>query len=229
MRRFQVHDRAVVCEAFMTTERDLYERLGGEAAVEAAVVLFYKKLSKDPLLTPFFEGFDLRDQMGKHITFLMTVFGRPRSQSGKPPDLTRAHAPLVARGLGDVHVDAFLRIMREILTELEVDHADANLVLATLERARSAVLGNKGSDSGSGSGPSGSGGRGPELGFDRVIVEEANADPKTFSHDEFLALPLSLRVTFVVREQARFFLRSQPVSADVVLAAARKRRANAPA
>lgn len=37
----------------------LFEEIGGRAAVNAAVDLFYTKVFADPLLTSFFEGTDM--------------------------------------------------------------------------------------------------------------------------------------------------------------------------
>jgi hypothetical protein len=47
--------------------RTLYEKLGGEAAVEAAVSVFYGKIMADPLLVPFFEGVDMKKQARKQV------------------------------------------------------------------------------------------------------------------------------------------------------------------
>lgn len=79
------------------TTTSLFERLGGKAAVEAAVDLFYQKVLADPGISHFFEGTDMRVQRGKQKAFLITVFGGPAIYTGK--DLRRAHAPLVERGL----------------------------------------------------------------------------------------------------------------------------------
>ncbi len=40
--------------------RSLYERLGGESAIEAAVVTFYESVMADEQLAPFFVHLDLR-------------------------------------------------------------------------------------------------------------------------------------------------------------------------
>jgi hemoglobin len=201
----------------------LYERLGGEAAVEAAVVRFYRKVAADPELARFFDGFDLPDQMQKHIAFMIRVFGGPTER--QEPDLGRVHAKLVARGLGGRHVDAFVRILGEVLTELEVPPQDIAEVLVSLEGSRARVLGgpNRGPDGGGqAGGGAGGGGAGP-LAFDQVIVTHDGTE-RAYSPAEFLALPLGKRVTFVVQNMARFFCGDQPVSADAALADARKRR-----
>ncbi|MCC6646929.1 MAG: group 1 truncated hemoglobin [Polyangiaceae bacterium] len=116
----------------------LYDRLGGEAAVEAAVVLFYEKVVEDPTLTPFLSGLDLQAQIDKQIAFMTMVFGGPSQTSGR--DLREAHAGLVARGLGDAHFDAFAAHLGATLRELGVDDATTGEVLAALEPTRRDVL-----------------------------------------------------------------------------------------
>ena len=44
------------------------------------------------------------------------------------------------------------------------------------------------------------------------------------SPEEFLALPLGVRVTFVVQNKAQFFLGTRAVNAEAALAGARKSR-----
>jgi hemoglobin len=121
------------------TGPSLYERLGGESAVEAAVVLLHDKISRSPELLPFFGGVEMHDQLQVHISFVMTAFGRV--PDGPPKDLRRAHAHLVASGLGDVHFDAIAIAMSEVLDELGVDASDRAEILAHIGQTRPEVLG----------------------------------------------------------------------------------------
>ncbi len=45
----------------------LYQRLGGEAAVNAAVDIFYEAIVADAELAPFFEGVDMAKQRRKQV------------------------------------------------------------------------------------------------------------------------------------------------------------------
>ncbi len=38
------------------TRASLYDRIGGEEAIEALIVVFYRRVFADPELSPFFEG-----------------------------------------------------------------------------------------------------------------------------------------------------------------------------
>src|SRR5690606_28054137 len=52
----------------------LYEKIGGEAAVMAAVALFYEKVLADDVTKPFFEGLDMDKQTKKQIAFMTVAF-----------------------------------------------------------------------------------------------------------------------------------------------------------
>lgn len=124
-----------------TTENSLslFERLGGSAAVDAAVDLFYGKVLADPLLKPFFDNVDMKRQRAQQKAFLAFAFGGPANYSGK--DLRAAHAPLVARGLGDAHFDAVAGHLQATLGELGVADATIAEVMAIAGSTRDDVLG----------------------------------------------------------------------------------------
>lgn len=104
-------------------EQSLFERMGGESAMMAAVPLFYEKAVTDPDLARFFEHLDLDAQVRKQIGFPSRALGGPREYHGR--DLRSAHAGLVPRGLGDRHFDAILRHLGATLGELRVSAARA--------------------------------------------------------------------------------------------------------
>ena len=71
----------------------LFEQLGGQAAVEAAVDNFYRKVLTDDRVSSFFEDVDMDRQRAKQKAFLTMAFGGPHNYSGK--DMRAAHARLV--------------------------------------------------------------------------------------------------------------------------------------
>jgi hemoglobin len=119
----------------MTT---LYERLGGEAAVEAAVVRFYDKIMADTSLAPFFAGLDMEKQIQKQIAFMTLAFGGPSKYSGR--DLRTAHQKLVRTGLNGGHFDSVAGHLAETLSELGVDAATIGEVLTVVGSTRKDVL-----------------------------------------------------------------------------------------
>jgi hemoglobin len=97
----------------------LFERIGGEAALMAAVDLFYNKVLSDELTRPFFEGLDMAAQTKKQVAFMSRAFGGPEEYRGR--DLRAAHANLVKfKGLGDAHFDAVAGHLKATLEELGV-------------------------------------------------------------------------------------------------------------
>ena len=99
-------------------EKPLFEKLGGEAAVDAAVDLFYRKVLADDDLAPFFETIDMAEQHVKQKAFLTMAFGGPNNYTGK--DMTKAHARLVKMGMNEKHFDLVMKYLGETLTELKV-------------------------------------------------------------------------------------------------------------
>lgn len=80
----------------------LFERLGGEAGIDAAVDLFYERVLGDGRLKPFFSGVDMAHQLKSMKAFLTTAFGGPAIYRG--PDLRSAHQRLVhEKGLDGGH------------------------------------------------------------------------------------------------------------------------------
>lgn len=117
----------------------LYEQLGGEAAIDAAVDRFYEKVLADERISHFFEGVDMQKQARMQKGFLMFAFGGPNNYSGK--GMEAAHRKLVAQGLNDGHYDAVVENLGNTLKELGVDDALIGQAAAVAESVREAVLG----------------------------------------------------------------------------------------
>lgn len=116
----------------------LYERLGGEAAVEAAVVLFYEKVMADPTLAHYFDGLDMDAQIEKQIAFMTMAFGGPSRYTGR--DLRTAHARLVKQGMGDAAFDSVATHLGSTLADMGVSRELASEVLGIVGGTRKDVL-----------------------------------------------------------------------------------------
>lgn len=117
----------------------LYARLGGADAVKKAVDIFYERVLADPLLSPYFEGVDMKKQMLMQRDFLTLALGGPTIYSGK--GLRKAHKHLVhERGLDDIHFDAVLGHLGATLTELGVPDHMIEEAAGIVESARDDVL-----------------------------------------------------------------------------------------
>jgi len=101
----------------------VYEQLGGEAAVDAAVDIFYRKVLSDDSIAPFFDGIDMDRQAAKQKAFMTMAFGGPNNYTGR--DMRKAHAKLVADGLNESHFNAVAGHLQSTLEELNVP---ANLI-----------------------------------------------------------------------------------------------------
>jgi hemoglobin len=121
-----------------TASPSLYEQLGGEAAVSAAVDLFYRKVLSDDRVSRFFDDVDMDRQIGKQKAFLTMVFGGPVAYSGK--DMRAGHSHLIARGLNDSHVDVVIELLGSTLRDLSVPEPLIAQVAALANSVRNDVL-----------------------------------------------------------------------------------------
>lgn len=106
----------------MSTEKaisTLYERLGGEAAVNAAVDIFYGKVMADERISHFFDNLDMVAQANKQKSFLTMAFGGPHHYSGR--DMRAGHAHLA---LNESHFDAVVENLAATLKELGAVDSD---------------------------------------------------------------------------------------------------------
>jgi len=117
---------------------NLYERIGGQPAVDKAVEVFYRKVLADDRINEFFDGVDMEQQINKQKGFLTMVFGGPNNYTGK--DMREGHKHLVARGLNDSHVDAVIELLGATLQELGVAADDIQEVANTANSVRDDVL-----------------------------------------------------------------------------------------
>lgn len=117
----------------------LYDRIGGDAAVNAAVDIFYRKVLADDRINDFFDGVDMDQQAAKQKAFLTFAFGGPNNYSGK--DMRDGHAHLVQRGLNDTHFDAVMENLGATLKELNVPDELIAEAAAIAESTRNDVLG----------------------------------------------------------------------------------------
>ncbi len=119
--------------------KSLFERLGGQGAVNSAVDIFYRKMLTDERVSHFFEDIDMEKQILKQKGFLTMVFGGPNNYSGK--NMHEGHAHLVKRGLTDNHVDIVIEHLGTTLKELGASADDIAEVAAIANSVRNDVLG----------------------------------------------------------------------------------------
>jgi hemoglobin len=116
----------------------LYEQLGGSAAVDQAVDIFYRKMLSDDRVSGFFDDIDMDEQAAKQKGFLTMVLGGPHEYTGK--SMREGHKHLVERGLNDSHVDVVLEHLGQTLRELGAPEDQIAEVGALANSVRDDVL-----------------------------------------------------------------------------------------
>lgn len=116
----------------------LYERIGGDTAIMAAVDLFYQKVVADNVTRPFFGEVDMGAQTKKMVAFMNIAFGGPAEYNGR--NMRDAHADLVKDGLNDEHFDAVAVHLDSTLRELNVPDQEINEVMEIVGGTREEVL-----------------------------------------------------------------------------------------
>ena len=81
----------------------MYDELGGDAAIDAALDAFDVKILADPQVNGYFDGVDMVRLKGHAKAFLTMAFGGPSHYMGR--DLTSAHERPRSMGLNDDAVD----------------------------------------------------------------------------------------------------------------------------
>jgi two-component system, chemotaxis family, sensor kinase CheA len=98
--------------------KSLFERIGGQEAIDATVNIFYTKVLNDNRINHFFENTDLNHLFNKQKAFLTLAFGGPSQYDGK--GLREAHKHLVEKGLNESHFEAVIENLGATLKELKV-------------------------------------------------------------------------------------------------------------
>ena len=112
-------------------EKSVYEQIGGEPAMDAAVKLFYAKVLADEHIARFFDKIDMERQLEKQKRFLTMVTGGPNRYTGR--SMRAAHRKLVEQqGLDDSHFDHVATHLKATLEELGVP---AELVAGVMAKA----------------------------------------------------------------------------------------------
>ena len=117
----------------------LYEKIGGEPAVDAAVNIFYRKVLNDYRINRFFDNTDMDKQIAKQKAFFTMAFGGPNNYTGQ--DMRDAHANLVKTGLNEDHFNAVMEHLGATLVELNVPGDLIAEAAAIAESTRNDVLG----------------------------------------------------------------------------------------
>jgi hemoglobin len=113
----------------------IYERIGGEGAVNLAVDIFYKKVLIDDRVNQFFDFIDMPTQIDKQKKFLAMAFSGPNHYSGK--DMREAHKNM---HLTEAHFSAVAENLVDTLNELNVPQDLIDEILDLIGSVKGDVL-----------------------------------------------------------------------------------------
>ncbi|MFL6306989.1 MAG: group 1 truncated hemoglobin [Candidatus Sulfotelmatobacter sp.] len=109
------------------SENTLYQRIGGEAAIKAAVDRFYERVVADSSLIHFFHGVSMGQLKSHQFAFLSQALGGPKQYSGA--SMGEAHAKL---SIEQSHFDSvamhLVVTLRELGVSEEIIHEIANAI-----------------------------------------------------------------------------------------------------
>lgn len=117
----------------------LYDRLGGEPAMDKGVDIFYRAVLRDPTINYFFEDTDMDRQRLKQKAFVAMACGGPVHYTGM--DMRKGHAHLLQYGLNDSHFDAVVNHLAAALKQIGASDEDIGQVAALVEPLRDDILG----------------------------------------------------------------------------------------
>lgn len=110
-----------------TAEATIFESIGGAAAVEAVVDLFYERVLADPALAGYFEGRDMARLKRHQRLFVGQALGSREPYPGRT--MQRAHSGLAITGEA---FDLVVGHLAAALAEAGVDAATIGTVAETL-------------------------------------------------------------------------------------------------
>lgn len=119
----------------MEAAPSVYDRIGGAAAVDAAVDIFYRKVLADDRISEFFDTVDMETQHAKQKAFLTMAFGGPNSYSGK--DMRNAHKHM---NLTEEHFNAVAENLVATLKDLNVPETEINEIVGIAVSVKDDVL-----------------------------------------------------------------------------------------
>ncbi len=116
----------------------VYAKIGGKAAVDASIDLFYKKILADDRVNHFFEDVNMKRQIRKQKEFVAAALGGPEPWTGK--DLRKAHQHL---DLTEKDFGIIAEHLQKTLEELKVKPELVADVMKIVGSTKDAVLNRK--------------------------------------------------------------------------------------
>ncbi|WP_435361595.1 group I truncated hemoglobin [Haloarchaeobius sp. DFWS5] len=119
----------------MTKDKTVFDRLGGQDAVEAVVDDFYDRVLSDERVLHHFEGSDTTALRAHQVQFISAVTGGPVEYTGD--DMQAAHDGM---DITDAEYDVVAGHLDVALAENDVSQKDRRDVLETVESLRPDIV-----------------------------------------------------------------------------------------
>lgn len=108
-----------------TVSSTLYDRIGGEPAVKAAVEVFYRRILADEELAPFFQNIEIERLKRHQFAFFSQVMDGPKQYGGAT--MEKAHSRL---SIQQKHFDSVAGHLIDTLRELKVEQGIVDEVVS---------------------------------------------------------------------------------------------------
>ncbi len=135
-RKWSFAKEACKAEWLKARAESLYQKFGGQPAIDAAIDAFYVKVLADERVKHFFDDVSMDKQRRKQKEFLSTAFGGPLPWTGK--DMRKAHAGM---GLTEVEFNAIAENLVNTLKDLKISQELIDQVVAIALSVKDDVLG----------------------------------------------------------------------------------------
>jgi len=119
----------------------LYERIGGDSAIERLLANFYHRVYADPELSPFFRHADLGKLIRMQRLFFTVALGGPDEYTGRP--IATVHAGM---GVRRRHFARFVEHMIETLDDIGVGEENAAEIITRINTFADDIVGGHGLD-----------------------------------------------------------------------------------
>lgn len=113
----------------------LYQKIGGKAAIDAAVDRFYVKVLADERVNDFFDDINMKRQHSRQKAFIAAALGGPEPWTGK--DMRKAHASLE---ITESDFNVIAEHLQATLEELKVPKDLVEQVMKVVGTTKDAVL-----------------------------------------------------------------------------------------
>jgi predicted pyridoxine 5'-phosphate oxidase superfamily flavin-nucleotide-binding protein/truncated hemoglobin YjbI len=112
----------------------LYQRIGGEPAIQALTEAVTRKLLLDDRLKPFLDEINLQTLLDRQRHFLKTVFGAFGPENAASENLREFYRGLTHLGLDDPLLEMAVTHLKETLVELDVPEHEIDKLMNQLEK-----------------------------------------------------------------------------------------------